>query len=128
VRKQKNAAASMGKSVLAALFAIIALMHLGCSVNVPAPTESYVIYANNHGSDLTLAHLTQGHIQYRAYCGGCHGLRAPVRFAPEEWPDLLKDMVERAEVPVAQIPPIRDYLRTASGYLRDSVANAKSNP
>jgi hypothetical protein len=128
VRKKKKAGSRSGDSVLVALFVLIAFFHLGCSVNVPVPTESYVIYANNHGRDLTLPLLTQGHTQYVAYCGGCHGLRAPIRFAPEKWPDLLNDMVERAEVPAVHIPPIRDYLQIAAGYLRDSVANAKSNP
>lgn len=97
----------------------------GCSVNVPAPTENYAAYARDHGQNLDLNRLLQGHALYASSCGGCHSLRRPAKYSPLEWPQHVADMREKAELSADQIPPIRDYLVTASGYLRDSTAAAK---
>jgi mono/diheme cytochrome c family protein len=108
-------------------YAIIAGISLwGCGANVPPPTQAYADFAVSQGRKLELDSLRAGHAYYVSQCGGCHGLRRPVKYAPEDWPKWLYEMRSRSDTALPHLQPIQDYLVTASAYLRDSTARARA--
>lgn len=99
---------------------------LGCGANVPPPTQAYSDFAMANGRQITLDSLQSGHIYYVQQCGGCHGLRRPAKYPPEDWPKWVREMQAKSDTTLPHLQPIQDYLVTASAYLRDSTAQAKA--
>ncbi len=98
----------------------------GCGANVPPPTQAYADFAAAQGRHLGLDSLLAGHAYYVGQCGGCHGLRRPAKYPPEDWPKWMQEMRTRSDTALPHLEPIQDYLMTASAYLRDSTARAKA--
>ena len=86
-----------------------------CAVLV-YPTELHTAWAAERWPDVTLAELQAGREAYVDICSGCHTLVRPETHAPEDWPDLVKEMEEEQEVRLepAERQMILRYLEAAS--------------
>lgn len=70
---------------------------LGCAVLVH-PSDVHVAWATARWPDATLAELSQGRTEYVDHCAGCHTLVRPETQAPEDWPDLVREMEDEQGV------------------------------
>lgn len=79
----------------------------GCRVTPPTATAADASRAN-----LELAELQQGRSLMVTKCGNCHRPPMPADHAAREWPEMLDEMSERANLDVRQRRLIEQYLVT----------------
>ena len=66
------------------------------------------------GATVPLERLEEGRALMIAHCTGCHAPPQPRRKAPEEWPAVVADMAERADVTEREQAAIVTYLSVFS--------------
>ncbi|MEZ4269469.1 MAG: cytochrome c [Myxococcota bacterium] len=105
------------KRSLLSVFVTFAALLVGCGgPAVLAPTEADLARISGRWPDASLAQLTEGHRTYRARCSSCHRTIAPSELAPEDWPDAVADMRERARLTPADEVAVTRFLVAASLY------------
>lgn len=100
------------KYALAVLLLALALASSACSASIPAPNAADVDRAQQRWPTASLAELEQGRSMYRSRCGNCHTSYSPGRYSPDEWPEIVDEMRERAELTADQHDQIVRYLVT----------------
>lgn len=114
------------RAVLAAIATLAAAGILaGCAGAgaYPAPTAQHLQYAERGGYPATLPSLKNGRRLYVNRCSGCHDLYAPAKYPPGDWPRIMLDMQENAELNEVQLVDITRYLVAVSLAARDVSAS-----
>jgi hypothetical protein len=86
---------------------------------VPDPTAKHVEYAERHGYPATLASLKIGRRLYISRCSDCHALYNPAKYPHEEWPTIVQDMAENAEINEDQVREITRYVVAVAAAAQD---------
>jgi cytochrome c5 len=79
----------------------------GCGGTLPVATAG-----DAARSGVALAELQQGRSLVAAKCTGCHRTPQPTEHRSDEWPRMIDEMSQRAQVDGSQRQAIRDYLVT----------------
>lgn len=109
----------------AILYALIATLSACAGSALLAPTEADLAQVRGRWPDADLAQLTDGHRTYRARCSSCHRLYAPGELAPDDWPEAVDYMSERAHLTPAEQTAVTRFLVAASLKSR---ADTSQNP
>jgi hypothetical protein len=96
-------------SLLALPFALL----LGCA-SLPHPTDEDVRRARTSWPEASLDSLEQGRTSFANTCSGCHALPLIHVHTAAEWPKVVKEMAERAELDQDQARLIEEFLVTFS--------------
>jgi nitrate/TMAO reductase-like tetraheme cytochrome c subunit len=79
----------------------------GCRASLPTATATDAFRAN-----VELAELQRGRSLVVSKCGNCHRPPHPAERRPNEWPETLDEMSQRANVDLTQRHLIEEYLIT----------------
>lgn len=92
--------------------ALLAAALSGCAGSraIPDPTAKHLEYAERGGYPSTLPALKNGRKLYVNRCSGCHNLHKPTAFNSKEWPQIVLDMQNNAEINEDQVRDITRYL------------------
>jgi cytochrome c5 len=92
-------------------FVILTLFTLACASKIvtvadkePAPTKEYV------KANFSDEQLAQGQTLYENNCAKCHDLKDPGSRNPEEWNNVLKRMIPKAQLAYEDGRLVRAYL------------------
>lgn len=110
----------------AALAASGALLLAGCAGgarSIPDPTAKHLEFAEKNGYPSTLPSLKNGRRLYVNRCSGCHNLHKPSEIPSQEWPALVRDMAENAEINEDQVRDITRYLVAVSAAAESAGAS-----
>ena len=86
---------------------------LGCA-SLPHPTEADVRLARASWPDASLASLEQGRSSFANVCSGCHALPQVHLHTAGEWPKVVREMADRAELDPDEARVIEEFLVTFS--------------
>jgi nitrate/TMAO reductase-like tetraheme cytochrome c subunit len=95
----------MVRAVLASL--VLAGLFAGCAGALPVVTAG-----DAARSGVGLAELQQGRSLVAAKCSSCHRTPQPTEHKTVEWPKMIDEMAQRANVVGSERQAIRDYLVT----------------
>lgn len=114
----------------AACAAALSLLLSACAGSraIPDPTAKHIEYAERYGYASTLPSLKNGRRLYVNRCSNCHTLHAPSAFTPLQWPTLVQDMANNAEINETQILDITRYLVAVSAAAHPASAPAQTAP
>jgi cytochrome c5 len=79
----------------------------GCGGTLPVATAG-----DAARSGVALAELQQGRSLVASKCSSCHRTPLPTEHRSEDWPKMIDEMSQRAQVDGSQRQAIRDYLVT----------------
>jgi hypothetical protein len=110
--------------------ASLALLLAACAggARFPEPTAKHLEYAERSGFPSTLPSLKNGRRLYYNRCSGCHELHAPAAYTAAQWPTLVQDMAENAEINENQIRDITRYLVAVSAASAPPAPPPPANP
>ena len=101
-----------------AAVALAAALLGACAGQVPEPTAAHVAVAAAEWPGTTRETLARGRTLYVYRCSGCHSLVLPGAQTPEEWPNAVYEMSERAALSRAETDAVVRYLVAVSETLR----------
>lgn len=87
------------------------LLAAGCA-GLPHATPADLARGQAHYPGITQASLEEGRTAFVASCSGCHALPLPKDHAPAEWPAVVGDMAERADLTQKDRVLIEQFLVT----------------
>jgi cytochrome c5 len=93
------------RAVLGSL--VLAGLSVGCAGALPVATAG-----DATRSGVALAELQQGRSLVAAKCSSCHRTPQPAEHKTDEWPKMIDEMAQRANVDRGERQAIRDYLIT----------------
>ena len=85
-----------------------------CAGSIPTPNISHAERASQKWNGTTLNDLNAGREYYIQRCSGCHSLKAPARYSPQQWEKFLAEMKTKAGVKDDEEKMILKYLVTIS--------------
>lgn len=98
-----------------ALALVVAGAVAGCAaVRIPEANET--LAARLPGA--TVQELAEGRRLYVNRCSGCHHLKSPGEYAPEEWPKEVREMRKKAKLDDEKQALITRFLQAASLEVR----------
>lgn len=109
------------RSFVVSVFAGAAALVLGaCGASgVVHPTAKDAEWASAKWPGTTVSELEAGRALYTSKCVGCHRLPDPNAKTPEQWPNVVDEMAERAKLTAADRDLMLRYLSSASERLRE---------
>jgi mono/diheme cytochrome c family protein len=121
----------MQPSVLLSVLPIAAAALLSACAGakaVPEPSAKHVEYAERNGYPAPLASLKIGRRLYISRCSDCHTLYNPAEYPHEEWPTIVRDMAENAEINEDQVREITRYVVAIAAAAQDKASPRPMGP
>jgi len=106
------------------LIVTFVFLTVGCATGLVQPTEMDLKWAAKRWEDISMEELLQGRNLYIKRCAGCHHLYLPDKYPPEQWPEIVSGMEERARINSHEKKLIIKYLSSISARFR---SNSRDN-
>jgi mono/diheme cytochrome c family protein len=96
------------------LASFLLLLSLAKCAGLPHPSPVDLARAQQRYPKATLDSLESGRLTYAQRCSGCHALRAPQNYRPEEWERHVENMAKEAGLNSGEKELVAEFLVTMS--------------